>query len=95
MHEAYVPLMEAGILHGSSREAGGMRPTFINTDALDQLLLERFGGRVGRGLTVQLSRRRGAYTQAESLFTPDLTGYTGEDESFAETEHNAGANISL
>jgi hypothetical protein len=58
-----------------------VRTAIDNTDALDQLLLERFGGRVGRGLAVQLSRQRGAYTQAESLFAPVLTGYTGQDES--------------
>jgi hypothetical protein len=29
-------------------------PTFVSRDALDQLLLERFGGKVGRGLAVEL-----------------------------------------
>jgi hypothetical protein len=33
-------------------------PTFVNTDALDQLLLERYGGKVGWGLAVELSRRK-------------------------------------
>jgi hypothetical protein len=29
-------------------------PTFVSRDALDQLLLERYGGKVGRGLAVEL-----------------------------------------
>jgi hypothetical protein len=33
-----------------------VRSTFVNRDALDQLLLERFGGKAGRGLAVELSR---------------------------------------
>lgn len=40
---------------GSSR--GGVRLTFANVDTLDQLLLRRFGGKVRRGLTAELSRR--------------------------------------
>ena len=32
---------------------------------------------------------------AKSLFDPVLTVHTEKDETFAETEHNAGANISL
>jgi hypothetical protein len=32
-------------------------PTFVNTDALDQLL-ERYCGKVGWGLAVELSRRK-------------------------------------
>jgi len=88
VHEAYVHLMEARIPRGSSREAAGVRPTFVNTDALDQLLLERFGGKVGRGLAVQLSRWRSASTQAESPFAPVLTGYTGQDESCTGTGDN-------
>lgn len=52
--------------------------------ALDQLLLERFGGKMG-----EFSNR------LEFCAAPVLTGYTGEDESFAETGHNAGKNISL
>ena len=39
---------------GSSR---GVRLTFANTDTLDQLILRRFGGKVRRGLTAELSRR--------------------------------------
>jgi hypothetical protein len=40
-------------------------------------------------MTVRFSNRM------ESLFAPILTGHTEKDESFAETGHNAGANISL
>ena len=36
---------------------GGVRLTFANTDTLCQLLLQRFGGKVGRGLAAELSRR--------------------------------------
>jgi hypothetical protein len=37
-----------------------VRSTFVNTDTLDQLLLERFGYKVGRGrrLTEERLRRR-------------------------------------
>jgi hypothetical protein len=65
--------------------------------ALDQLLLERYGGKVGRGLAVELSPRRDSSRRVESLFTLVLTSqsdHTG-DESSAETVHNADANISL
>jgi hypothetical protein len=33
-------------------------PTFVSRDALDQLLLERYGGKVGRGLALELERVR-------------------------------------
>jgi hypothetical protein len=72
-------------------------PTFVNTDALDQLLLERYCGKVGWGLAVELSPRRDSSRRVESLFTLVLmsqSDHTG-DESFAETVHNADANISL
>jgi hypothetical protein len=36
--------------------------------ALDHLLLERYGGRVGRGRAARLSRRRDKSRRAESLF---------------------------
>ena len=73
-------------------------PTFVNTDALHQLLLERYCGKVGWGLAVELSPRRDSSRREDSLFTLVLTSqsdHTGEDESFAETVHNADANISL
>jgi hypothetical protein len=44
-----------------------------NLDSLDQLLLERFGGKVGRGLAVELCGRSHFSRRAESLFTPVLT----------------------
>jgi hypothetical protein len=66
-----------------------------NARALDRILLEHYGGKVGRGLAVRLSQRRDNPRRAESLFTTVLTGHTGDGESFAETGHNAGANISL
>jgi hypothetical protein len=44
-------------------------PTFVNTDALDQLLLERYCGKVGWGLSVELSPRRDSSRRVESLFT--------------------------
>ena len=73
-------------------------PTFVNTDALDQLLLERYCGKVGWGLAVELSRGCDSSRCLESLFTPVLTycnGHSGAGESSAETVHNEGANISL
>jgi hypothetical protein len=66
--------------------------------ALDHLLLERFGGKVGRGRAVELSRGCDSSRCLESLFTPVLTncyGHSGDGESSAETGHNEGANISL
>jgi len=44
---------------------------------------------------VELSRRQNSSRRVESLFTTVLTGHTEKDESFAETGHNAGTNISL
>jgi hypothetical protein len=44
-------------------------PTFVNTDALDQLLLKRYCGKVGWGLAVELSPRRDSSRRVESLFT--------------------------
>jgi N6-adenosine-specific RNA methylase IME4 len=73
-------------------------PTFVNTDALDQLLLKRYCGKVGWGLAVELSPRRDSSRRVESLFTLVVkcqSDHTGEEESFAETVHNADANISL
>ena len=57
--------------------------------ALDQLLLERYGGKVGRGLAFQLSRRLVSSRRVESLFTPVLTGHTEKDESSAKTGDNS------
>ena len=70
-----------------------------NARALDQVLLERFGGRVGRGLALERSRRRDVMgyrghhgVPSNVLFAPALIGHTGADESAAETGDNAGAN---
>jgi hypothetical protein len=35
----------------------GVRPTLVNIEKLDRLLLERFGGKVGRGQALESSRR--------------------------------------
>ena len=66
-----------------------------NPAALDQLLLERFGGEVGRGLANRLSCQSDDSRRLESLFALGLTSHTEKDESFAETGHNASTNISL
>ena len=50
-----------------------MTSTISNMHALDQLLLERFGGKVGRGLALEYSQRRAHSRRLESLFTPVLT----------------------
>ena len=66
--------------------------------SLDHLLLERYRGKVGRGLAVELSRRQQLVNVHQFRAAPVLTRQsdnTGEDESFAETGHNAGTNISL
>jgi hypothetical protein len=47
---------------------------------LDQLLLERYRGKVGRGLAVRLSRRRDNSRRLESLFTPFLTNLSKESQ---------------
>ena len=57
--------------------------------ALDPLLLERYRGKVGRGLAFQLSRRRDSSRRVESLFIAVLTSYTEKDESSAETGDNS------
>ena len=55
-----------------SRERGLMLRN-AKVCVLDQLLLERYRGKVGRGLAVRLSRRRDNSRRLESLFTPLLT----------------------
>ncbi len=56
--------------------------------ALDRLLPERFGGKVGRGLAVESSRRREHLGRAASLFAPILTVYTKGSETRLETGDN-------
>ena len=70
-----------------------MRLALVNMHALDRLLLERFGGKVGRGLAVEVSRGRDLSGRLEFLFAPVLTGHSGEDESPAETEDNARGKL--
>ena len=65
-----------------------MRLTFTNRGAPDWLLLQRFGGKVGRGLAAELSRRHDFPTRIEFCVAPVLTGYSGQDESFDTTGHN-------
>lgn len=60
-----------------------------NARALDRLLLERFGGKVGRGLALEVSHRRAVSVWTKSLFAASLTGHSGIDESSADTGHNA------
>ena len=47
-----------------------------NARALDLLLLERLRGKVGRGLAVQLSRRRDNRTQVKCRAAPALAGHS-------------------
>jgi len=64
-----------------------------NARALDRLLLERFGGKVGRGLALVSSRRRERPDRAESLFKPSLTRCsqdTKDSENPSEMGDNAG-----
>ena len=46
-------------------------------DALDRLLLQGFGSKVGRSLAVQWSRRRDHWTQVKCRAAPFLTNYSG------------------
>lgn len=59
--------------------------------ALDQLLLERFGGKVGRGLALESSRRRERPGRAESLFEPSLTRYS-KDSKASDSHSGRGQN---
>jgi hypothetical protein len=56
-----------------------VRSALVNTDALDQLL-EHFGGKVGRGLAVELSRRCDNSRRVESLFSSVLTSLRKESQ---------------
>jgi hypothetical protein len=48
--------------------------SFLNMRALDELLEDRFGGRVGRGLALELSRRRNPLS-AWNLYLPRPSPY--------------------
>lgn len=63
-----------------------------NARTLDRLLLLRFGGKVGRGLALQLSRRRDLSGRLEFLCAPGLTRYSQDSETPSETGDNAGDN---
>jgi hypothetical protein len=65
-----------------------VRSTFVNRDALDQRLLQRFGGKVRWGLAAECSRHRELSNRLEFCAALVLTGYTGKDESSAETGDN-------
>jgi hypothetical protein len=58
--------------------------------ALDRLLLERFWGKAGRGLTIESSRCRERPGRAESLFEPVLIVCSQGSETRSRTGHNAG-----
>jgi hypothetical protein len=60
---------------------------------LDQLLLERFGGKVGRGLALERSRRHEASSQAKSLFGPALTVCSQDSETLSRTGHNGRCKL--
>jgi hypothetical protein len=57
-------------------------------EVLDQLLLRRLAGKVSRCLALEVSRGSELSTQMEFPFTPVLTSYSGEDESFDAIGHN-------
>ena len=55
---------------------------------LDQLLLEFYRGKVGRGLVLETSGQHDYSTRVESLFTPALTVYSQDSETRSRTGHN-------
>jgi hypothetical protein len=57
---------------------------------LDRLLLERFGGKVGRDLALECPRRRQRPGWTDSLFAPALTVCSQGSENRSRTGHNAG-----
>jgi hypothetical protein len=64
-------------------------------EVLDHLLLRRLAGKLRCCLTLEVSRRSELSTQMEFPFTPTLTGYSGKDESSAETGHNGGVQTKV
>jgi hypothetical protein len=62
----------------------------VKVCALDRLLLEQFGGKVGRGLALEVSRHRDRPRQADSLFQPVLTICSQDGENRSAKGHNAG-----
>jgi hypothetical protein len=63
--------------------------TKANIEKLDRLLLERFGDKVGRGLAVEVCRRREYLNVRKSLFGPVLTVCSQDSETRSRTGHNA------
>jgi hypothetical protein len=63
--------------------------------ALDRLLLESFGCKVGRGLAVGMCDPGVSSTRADSLFAPILIVYTQDSENPSEMGDNAGTNKCL
>jgi hypothetical protein len=53
-----------------------VRSTFVNRDTLNQLLLQRFRGKVRWGLAAEFSRDRKLSNRLEFCAAPVLTGYT-------------------
>jgi hypothetical protein len=49
--------------------------TIVNRHALDWLLLERFGGKLGRGLAVERPRRRDNPPSARNFYLPQSSPY--------------------
>jgi hypothetical protein len=62
--------------------------TFGNRDALNRLLLQRFGGKLRWGLGAECSRHCELSSRLEFCAAPVLTVYTGQDESFDARGHN-------
>jgi hypothetical protein len=67
----------------------------VKVCALDRLLLERFGGKVGRGLAAGMCGPGVSSNRADSLFAAVLTVYSQGSENTLETEDNAGTNKRL
>ena len=85
--QAFEELIEARAEEALERRLGERRGHLL--DALDRLLLQCFGSKVGRSLGLQLTRRqRNNWTQVKFWATPVLTGHTEKDETFAETGDN-------
>jgi hypothetical protein len=62
---------------------------------LSFLSIERFGGKVGRGLAVELCERSHNCARTEYLFAPVLTVYSQGSENLSETVDNTGTNKCL
>jgi hypothetical protein len=63
--------------------------------ALDRLLLESFGGKVGRGLAAELLTRDNVPPGRNPYFEPVLIVYSQDSENPSETGDNTGINKCL